>query len=52
MINSTGKLVLSKEIINRKNLEGIDLNDFSEGVYLLRFTSDNSSFTKRLVIMK
>ena len=28
MINSTGKLVLSKEIINRKNLEGIDLNDF------------------------
>ena len=52
MINSTGKLILSKEIINRNNLEGIDLNDFSEGVYLLRFSSNKKTFTKKLVIMR
>lgn len=52
MINSTGKLVYSRDIVNRNSIEGIDLNDFSEGIYLLRFSSDNISFTKKLVIMK
>jgi len=52
MISSSGKLVLSKEIINRNNLEGIDLNNFSEGVYLLKFSSNNKTFSKKLVIMR
>jgi PKD repeat protein len=52
IISSTGQLVFSKEIINRKNLEGIDLNNFSEGVYLLRFSSNKKTFTKKLVIMR
>lgn len=52
MINSAGQLVLSKGMDNRKDIEGIDLNNFSEGVYILRFSSNKKTFIKKLVILK
>ena len=46
--NITGKLVLSKELTYGEN--SVSLSNLSSGVYLARFSSENRSETKKLIV--
>ncbi len=52
IFNSSGQLVYSKTIPDNSVQTTIDVNEFSEGVYLIRFNSENTVFTKKLIIVK
>ncbi|MEN8929154.1 MAG: PKD domain-containing protein [Flavobacteriales bacterium] len=52
LINSTGQVVYNKNYATSDKMEGIDLLNFAEGVYLIRFTSNKKSFTKKVVVMR
>lgn len=53
ILNNTGKIVYINDFYEaNKNILTIDLNDYAEGVYLIKFNTKHYSFTKRLVILK
>jgi len=51
LFNVTGKLVMEDTISNSSS-KTIDLNDFTNGIYLLQITNGLVSVTKKVVIMR
>ncbi|MFG6687187.1 T9SS type A sorting domain-containing protein [Mariniflexile sp. HNIBRBA6329] len=51
LYNVTGKLVLS-DSINNKSTKSINISSFSNGVYIVRIKIDNTSFSRKIVILK
>ena len=52
IFNNAGQMVYSKNIPANSQQITIDVNEFSEGVYLIRFNSKNTVITKKLIIVK
>lgn len=52
IFNNAGQIVYSSRVINGAKIETIDINDFAEGIYIIRFNTNNKSFTKKLVVVK
>lgn len=52
IFNSSGKMVHSSVINPKTEQTTIDVNEFSEGVYLIRFNAENKVVTKKLIIVK
>lgn len=51
MYNVTGKLVFVDEVSNQDS-KVVDTNNLSNGIYMLKISSDNASTTRKVVIMK
>lgn len=51
LFNVTGKLVL-EETINNSTSKTVNLNNLTNGIYLLQITNGAASITKKVVIMK
>jgi len=51
MYNVAGKLVMTDEVSNQ-DTKTIKTNALSNGIYLLKISSDNASTTRKVVIMK
>ena len=51
MYNVTGKLVYVDEVSNQDGKE-VDTRNLSNGIYMLKISSDNASTTRKVVIMK
>jgi hypothetical protein len=51
MYNVTGKLVYVGEVSNKESKE-VDTRNLSNGIYMLKISSDNASTTRKVVIMK
>ena len=51
LFNVTGKLVLEETISNSLS-KSINLNNLTNGIYLLQITNGSASITKKVVIMK
>jgi len=49
--NVTGKLALVDEINNAENKE-LDTSKLTNGVYMLKISTDNASITRKVIIMK
>lgn len=49
--NVTGKLVLTDEVSNQDSKK-LNTNALSNGIYLLKISTDNASTTRKVVIMK
>ncbi|MEN8810285.1 MAG: T9SS type A sorting domain-containing protein, partial [Flavobacteriales bacterium] len=52
IFNSSGNMVHSSLISSQTEQTTIDINSFSEGVYLIRFNSENKVVTKKLIVVK
>ena len=50
IFNEAGKIVMTQDKIN--NDQTISIPDFENGVYFIRLSKDNSSITRKLVILK
>jgi hypothetical protein len=50
IFNDSGKIVKTQEKTN--NDESISIPDLENGVYFIRLSKDNSSITRKLVILK
>jgi hypothetical protein len=50
IFNDSKKIVMTQEKIN--NDQSISIPDLENGVYFIRLSKDNSSITRKLVILK
>jgi len=49
--NVTGKLVLSN-LVNNQDSKEINTSDLANGIYMLKISTDHTSTTRKVVIMK
>lgn len=50
ILNIHGQSVYSSPIISDQNLLEISLNEFSEGLYFIQLTSEEGTFTKKIIV--
>jgi subtilisin family serine protease len=52
LVNSIGKTVLSKEIIESSKILEFDFSKFTEGIYYLKLTTSENQYLKKLILLR